>query len=112
MSTQKADGPQQIQASASFTGSGGFVSTASVFRPEFLHALTLLARACDDLHAKGYSRPVLVGGGAVEFHTGSALVSGDFDFVTEWQREFEEALIIYGFVREDRPERLQIGLYH
>jgi hypothetical protein len=64
----------------------------AVFRPEFIEALTLLARACSDLEAKGFQRPVLVGGAAVEFHTGSAVVSGDFDFVTADQREFEDVL--------------------
>jgi hypothetical protein len=84
----------------------------SVFRPEFIEALSLLAQACDDLAAKGYERPVLVGGAAVEFHTGSAVVSGDFDFVTEEQRAFEAALIAHGFRREDRAGRLLRGLYH
>ena len=30
----------------------------------------------------GYPRPILVGGAAVEFYTGGAVVSGDFDIVT------------------------------
>jgi hypothetical protein len=84
----------------------------SVFRPEFVEALTLLARACDDVVAGGYPRPVLVGGAAVEFHTGSAVTSGDFDFVTQAQAAFEEALVRYGFRREDRPGHLLRGLYH
>lgn len=83
-----------------------------VFRPEFIEALTLLARVCDDMAARGYRRPVLVGGAAVEFHTGSALVSGDFDFVADDQRVFEEALVARGFRREDRAGRLLRGLYH
>jgi hypothetical protein len=87
-------------------------ANVSVFRPEFVEALTLLARACDEVVARGYERPVLVGGGAVEFHTGGALMSGDFDFVTVEQRAFEEALISYGFRREDRAKRLLRGLYH
>lgn len=83
-----------------------------VFRPEFVEALILLAKACDDLEKADYPRPILVGGAAVELHTGSALVSGDFDFVTTEQRAFEDALISYGFRREDRDGRLLIGLYH
>jgi hypothetical protein len=74
----------------------GYGANVSVFRPEFIEALSLLARASDDLATKGYDRPVLVGGGAVEFHTGSAVVSGDFDFVSDEQRAFEDALISYG----------------
>jgi hypothetical protein len=84
----------------------------AVFRPAFIEALSLLAMACDDLTNKGYERPVLVGGAAVEFHTGSLVVSGDFDFVTDDQLAFEETLIRYGFRREDRVNRLLRGLYH
>lgn len=84
----------------------------SVFRPEFIEALSLLARASDDVASKGYERPILVGGAAVEFNTGSAVVSGDFDFVTPDQRAFEEALIVRGFRKEDRAGRLLRGLYH
>ncbi len=98
--------------SVTMRGEGNLVAEATVFRAEFLMALTLLAKACDDLHAKGYRRPILVGGAAVEFHTGGAVVSGDFDFVTAYQQEFEDALIVYGFVREHRQGWLQRGLYH
>ena len=84
----------------------------ALFRPAFIEALSLLAKACDDLADKGYERPILVGGGAVEFHTGSLVVSGDFDFVTDDQLAFEEALIEHGFRREDRVNRLLRGLYH
>jgi hypothetical protein len=84
----------------------------SVFRPEFIEALALLAKACDDVAARGFDRPILVGGAAVEFHTGSAVVSGDFDFVAADQRAFEEALIACGFRREDRRGRLLRGFYH
>jgi hypothetical protein len=84
----------------------------AVFRPEFIEALSLLAKACEDVASRGYERPILVGGAAVEFHTGSAVVSGDFDFVTGDQRAFEEALMVYGFRKEDRTGRLLRGLYH
>jgi hypothetical protein len=84
----------------------------AAFRPAFIEALSLLAQACDDLADKGYERPVLVGGAAVEFHTGSFVVSGDFDFVTDNQLAFEEALIGHGFRREDRANRLLRGLHH
>lgn len=40
------------------------------WRPEFLAALTMLARASEGLARRGFSRPVLVGGGAVELYTG------------------------------------------
>jgi len=47
------------------------------WRPEFLAALRMLARASEGLAQRGFSRPVLVGGGAVEFYTGSAIMTGD-----------------------------------
>lgn len=95
------------------TGAGPVGGIApSVFRSEFIDTLALLAQACDDMVRKGYERPVLVGGGAVEFHTGSVVVSGDFGFVTEEMQAFGEALAACGFKREDRPRRLLIGWYH
>ena len=44
------------------------------WRPEFLDALRMLARVSDGMAARGLPRPVLVGGGAVEFYTGSAVM--------------------------------------
>src|SRR6266704_3070912 len=82
------------------------------FRKEFVDALTLLAVAFDRVVEQGYERPILVGGGAVEFYTGGAVVSGDFDVVTDAQVVFEAALVDLGFRREDRPGHLLRGLYH
>jgi len=82
------------------------------YRPEFTAALALLARAFDMVAAGGFSRPVLVGGAAVEFYTGGAIVSGDFDIVAGSPGPIEAALIDLGFVREDRQGRLLRGLYH
>jgi len=83
-----------------------------VYRPEFIACLRLIAEACDRLVRRGYERPVIVGGAAVEFYTSGAIVSGDFDLVTARQPEFEEALVAAGFVREHRSGRLARGLYH
>jgi hypothetical protein len=102
-------GPQEQRSQPQSTFNAG---VRSVFRAEFLQALTLLAQACEDVAARGFERPVLVGGAAVEFHTGGAVASGDFDFVAEDQRAFEDALITYGFRREDRTGWLLRGLYH
>ncbi len=82
------------------------------YRKEFVEALRLLAPAFERLVAEGQPRPVLVGGAAVEFYTGSAVVSGDFDVVTEAQDAFEAILLDLGFVREKRHGRLLRGLYH
>lgn len=71
----------------------------SPWRPEFVAALRLLARASEAMAARGLSRPILVGGGAVEFYTGSALMTGDIDVTTILQSEFEDELQQLGFVR-------------
>ena len=54
--------------------------------------------------------PVLVGGAAVEFYTGGALVSGDFDVVTGAQVELEQALLRRGFERPTGPGQMLRGL--
>jgi hypothetical protein len=82
------------------------------YRPEFIEAFLLIADAVEELFARGMSRPVLVGGAAVELWTGSALVSGDFDFVTEHQAEFEEALLRRGFGRPHGVGQLMRGVIH
>lgn len=69
------------------------------WRPEFLDALRMLARVSEGMAARGLPRPVLVGGGAVEFYTGSAMMTGDIDVTTPAQPEFEEELQKLGFVR-------------
>ena len=71
----------------------------SPWRPDFLAALRLLARVSDAMAARGLSRPVLVGGGAVEFYTGSALMTGDIDVTSPLQPELEEELRKLGFVK-------------
>ncbi|HEV2545924.1 MAG TPA: hypothetical protein VGU20_01165 [Stellaceae bacterium] len=85
----------------------------SAYRPEFVDALKLLAGAFDEVVQAGFSRPVLVGGAAVEFYTGGAVVSGDFDVVTPAaQDELESALLRRGFVRPEGVGVLKRGLHH
>jgi hypothetical protein len=81
-------------------------------RDEFIAALRLVADAVEEVASQGLSRPVLVGGAAVEFYSGGAFVSGDLDFVTEWQPEFEAALMKRGFVKDSRPGALTRGVIH
>jgi hypothetical protein len=81
-------------------------------RPEFLEALDLFAKATDRMAGKGMSAPVLVGGAAVELYTGGAVVSGDFDFVSEWQAEFFAELMALGFERPTQAGWLQSSLLH
>jgi hypothetical protein len=57
---------------------------------------------------------VLVGGAAVSLRTDGAVLSGDFDVViaAETDRNFEEAMALEGFHKENRSGRLLIGWYH
>ena len=82
------------------------------WRPEFLAALRMLAAVSEALAARGYSRPVLVGGGAVEFYTGSAIMTGDIDVTTPVQPELEEELQKLGFVRPSGPGKSTRGWVH
>lgn len=68
-------------------------------RPEFEAALRLFARASGMMTQQGFAAPVLVGGGAVELYTVSAVMTGDFDIVTDRQAEFERALKQLGFTK-------------
>ena len=84
----------------------------ATYRPEFLEALKLLAAAFEEVVSGGYKRPVLVGGAAVEFYTGGAVVTGDFDVVTDAQQELEQALLRQGFERPAGPGVLLRGVIH
>jgi hypothetical protein len=68
-------------------------------RPELLRALALLARLNEAMRARGLPRPILVGGAAAEYFSGSALMTGDLDLTSPVQAELEEELIRLGFVR-------------
>lgn len=81
-------------------------------RPEFLEALALFAKATERLASRGLSAPVLVGGAAVELYTGGFIVSGDFDFVSDWQSEFFGELRTLGFERPTQVGWLQRSLLH
>jgi hypothetical protein len=82
------------------------------WRPEFLAALRLLARVSEGLAARGLPRPVLVGGGAVEFYSGSALMTGDIDLTSPVQPELEAEMQRHGFVRPSGPGKLTRGWIH
>jgi hypothetical protein len=82
------------------------------FRPEYERALILLGQAFEALRRQGFSVPVLVGGGAVEFYSAGALMSGDFDVVADNDESFDAALQSVGFQRENRPGWLQRGYFH
>jgi hypothetical protein len=82
------------------------------WRPEFLDALRMLARVSEALAGRGLPRPVLVGGGAVEFYTGSAIMTGDIDVTSPVQPELEEELRNLGFVRPSGPGKSTRGWIH
>ncbi len=82
------------------------------YRPEFLAALDLLAKACAIVQAKGGVLPVLVGGAVVEIETTSAITTGDFDLLGGTEAMMEEALAEVGFTRESRPGRKLGGFFH
>ena len=72
---------------------------ASPYRPEFEAALRVFAHVSEAMKARGYEAPVLVGGGAVEVYSLSAIATGDFDIVTGAQVAFEDELERHGFIR-------------
>lgn len=84
----------------------------SLYRPEFEAALFVLARVSETMQARGFSRPVLVGGAAVELYSGGAIATGDFDVVTGRQDVFESLLRDYGFERLVGPGHSMMGWVH
>lgn len=82
------------------------------WRPELIAGLRLLARVSDAMHRRGLPRPILVGGAAVEFYTGSALMTGDIDLASPAQPELDEELLAHGFVRPGGPGHTPLGWVH
>lgn len=83
-----------------------------MYRPEFEAALRLFARVSEAMHERGLSRPILVGGAAAEFYSGSAISTGDFDITTPVQPELEEEMQRFGFVRPAGPRVATRGWIH
>jgi hypothetical protein len=84
----------------------------STFRPEFEAALRTFARVSEAMKRRGLEPPVLVGGAGAELYSGSAINTGDFDVVTAWQEEFEEALRQQGFTKAGGPGHTPLGWVH
>jgi hypothetical protein len=82
------------------------------FRNEFRQAIELLAEAIGKIEASGEPLPVLVGGGAVELYTGSAVASGDFDLVTPREQPLVAALVELGFQKPQSAGVILRGLIH
>lgn len=71
----------------------------SVWRAPFEAALRLFAMVSEAMRAEGEPRPILVGGAAVEYWSGSMVATGDFDLCSPAQPELETVLQRFGFVR-------------
>lgn len=84
----------------------------SPYRPEFEAALRLFARISTAMEERGLRRPILVGGAAVEFYSGSAISTGDFDICTPAQDALEEEMQRAGFVRPSGAGRSLRGWVH
>lgn len=82
------------------------------YRPEFEAALRILAEVSTAMVARGFDPPVLVGGGAVELYSGSAIMTGDFDVVTARQEEFEAELRARGFTKPIGIGHTSLGWVH
>lgn len=86
--------------------------TTSPWRPELLTALRLLARLSEALQQRGLPRPILVGGAAVEYFSGSALMTGDVDLTSPVQPELEEELVRLGFTKPEGLGHTPLGWIH
>jgi hypothetical protein len=84
----------------------------SFYRPEFEAALRLLAQVSEAMVARGLRRPILVGGGAAEFYSQSAISTGDFDLCTFRQDALEEEMQKLGFVRPSGAGQMLKGWIH
>jgi hypothetical protein len=84
----------------------------SPYRPEFEAGLAALARVGERMKGHGCLLPVLVGGGAVEIYSNSAIMTGDFDLSTARQDVFEQALRDEGFIRPSGPGTATRGWIH
>ena len=82
------------------------------YRPEFTATLEMFARISNAMTARKLSRPVLVGGAAVEIYSLSSINTGDFDIVTGSQSSFEDVLVEHGFLRPSGPGMATRGWIH
>ncbi|MGK6317987.1 hypothetical protein [Sphingomonas sp. DT-204] len=85
---------------------------ASTHRPELLNALTLLAQVSEAMHRRGLPRPILVGGAAAEYFSGSAVMTGDVDITSPVQPELEQELARLGFEKPEGLGHTPLGWVH
>jgi len=82
------------------------------WRPELIAALRLLAEVSEAMHRRGLPRPILVGGAAVEYWSGSAVMTGDVDLTSPVQPELEEELTRRGFTKPEGLGHTPLGWVH
>jgi hypothetical protein len=82
------------------------------WRPELIDALRLLAEVSEAMHRRGLPRPILVGGAAVEYWSGSAVMTGDVDLTSPVQPELEEELRARGFSKPEGIGHTPLGWVH
>lgn len=82
------------------------------YRPEFEAALRMFARVSEAMARRGYARPVLVGGAAVEFYTASAISTLDFDLCCIADHILADLLLDHGFIRPSMPGHTALGWVH
>lgn len=80
--------------------------------PDYTQMLVLLGRALHVLRTEYDQQAVLVGGAAVELHTGGRYATGDFDIHFPDAKLFSEVLDRYGFLKEKGVGRLLNRWYH
>jgi hypothetical protein len=85
---------------------------ASPYRPEFEAALRLLSQISEEMASEGRSRPVLVGGGAVEYYSASMMMTGDIDLCAPAQSALEAIMQTHGFIRPRGAGKLTRGWIH
>ncbi|WP_242116098.1 hypothetical protein [Sphingomonas lacusdianchii] len=69
------------------------------WRDEFVAGLELFGRVSAEMQRRGFTRPVLVGGAAVEIYTGGIIATGDFDIVVGRNDVLEDVFVTLGFER-------------
>jgi hypothetical protein len=84
----------------------------SGYRPEFEAALRLFARVSEGMRARGYERPILVGGAAAEFYSKSAISTGDFDLCTPSQEALDSEMQRVGFIQPSGKGQMLKGWIH
>ncbi|MDP1027367.1 hypothetical protein Q5H91_09090 [Sphingomonas sp. KR1UV-12] len=74
--------------------------------------MAILAQVSEAMCRRGLPRPVLVGGAAAEYFSGSALMTGDVNLTSPAQVELEEELLRLGFTKPEGVGHTTLGWVH